>query len=229
MSQDLRLVIFDVDGTLVDSQADIVAAMAAAFAALGVPAPPRAAVLSIVGLSLPQAMAVLAPDLAADDQARLVTAYKDAYVSLRSRADVQVTSPLYPGARAALEHLRAQDNTLLGIATGKSRRGLDVLLDAHDLAGYFVTQQVSDHHPSKPHPAMLETALSETGVEAARAVMIGDTTFDMDMARAAGIAGLGVAWGYHAADRLTETGAQRVVTAFGEVPAAIDALLETTA
>jgi phosphoglycolate phosphatase len=101
-----------------------------------------------------------------------------------------------------LEKLAARDDLLLGVATGKSRRGLDKLLDGHELRGIFVTTQVADHHPSKPHPAMLQAALDETGMETAHAVMIGDTTFDMDMARAAGITGIGVEWGYHPAGDL---------------------------
>ncbi|WP_299627992.1 HAD-IA family hydrolase [uncultured Tateyamaria sp.] len=204
MATDLRLVVFDVDGTLVDSQADIVASMTAAFDGLGVAVPARADILSIVGLSLPQAMARLAPDADGDG---LVRAYKAAYVERRAAAGARASSPLYPGARDALERLQAEPNILLGIATGKSRRGLDLLLDAYDLRPYFVTQQVADFHPSKPHPAMLHAAMNEAGVEADQAVMIGDTTFDMDMAGAAGMAFVGVSWGYHPAAHLTEAAA----------------------
>ena len=229
MTDRLRLVIFDVDGTLVDSQADIAGAMRIAFGTIGAEPPEREAVLGIVGLSLPQAMEVLAPDCATSDHQKLVEAYKEAYVSLRSRADVSVTSPLYPGALEVLDQLKAQDLTLLGIATGKSRRGLDVLVQAHELDGYFINQQVSDFHPSKPHPAMLQAALSETGFEAAQAVMIGDTSYDMDMARAAGVAGLGVSWGYHDKTKLIAAGARRIVDRFDEVPRAVDELLKVTA
>lgn len=214
----MRLVIFDVDGTLVDSQADIVAAMDAAFAAQGLPAPARAAVLGIVGLSLPQAMARLAPEAPADVQARLVEAYKDSYMGLRA-AKGPASSPLYPGARAMLDRLAGRDDLLLGVATGKSRRGLDALIEAHGLRGLFVTEQVADHHPSKPHPAMVLAALSETSVAAGDAVMVGDTTFDMDMARAAGVAGIGVAWGYHPARSLTA--ARTVIRDFEALPDAM--------
>lgn len=191
---DLRLVIFDVDGTLVDSQADILRAMTEGFGALDLPPPPREAVLSIVGLSLPQAIARLAPELSENMQANIVTAYKDAYASHRRMG---ATSPLYPGVMETLQTLNARDNWLLGIATGKSRRGLTALLEAHGLHKTFVTEQVSDFHPSKPHPAMLQAALDETGLDAHQAVMIGDTSFDMEMARAAGIFAIGVSWGYH--------------------------------
>ncbi|MDA7430407.1 HAD-IA family hydrolase [Primorskyibacter aestuariivivens] len=196
---DLRLVIFDVDGTLVDSQADILRAMQEAFGALDLPAPPREAVLSIVGLSLPQAIAELAPDQNPETQAGIVTAYKDAYASHRRMG---ATSPLYPGIAETLAALNARETWLLGVATGKSRRGLTALLDAHGMRNTFVTEQVSDFHPSKPHPAMLHAALSETGLDPEHAVMVGDTSFDMEMARAAGIFAIGVSWGYHPRERL---------------------------
>ena len=205
---DLKLVIFDVDGTLVDSQGDILAAMGQAFEAEGLVAPDREAVLGIVGLSLPQAMERLVPGIGAVQRTRLVEAYKSAYGAL-VRAGGAAASPLYPGIPELLERLAGVDHLLLGVATGKSRRGLTTLLEAHDLKGRFVTTQVADDHPSKPHPAMLFAALDEAGVEARDAVMIGDTSYDMDMAEAAGIAGIGVTWGYHPAQSLAA--ATRVV------------------
>ena len=197
---DLRLVIFDVDGTLVDSQAEIMAAMTMAFASEGIAMPERQAVLSIVGLSLAEAFAVLCPTVTGDQQARLVAAYKDAFRHLRQ--DNQEMGPLFPGAREAIAALQAQDHTLLAVATGKSRRGLDKVLERHGLTGVFHSEQVADHHPSKPNPSMILTALNETGILPSRAVMLGDTTYDMDMARAAGIKKIGVTWGYHAAEAL---------------------------
>ena len=220
MTKPLRLVIFDVDGTLVDSQADIVAAMTIAFEAVGHPVPDRATILSIVGLSLDRAVLHLAPELPSESHAQMVEGYKEAYISLRAKTGAADSSPLYPGAREALDQLHAQENILLGVATGKSRRGLDKLLEAHDLGHMFVTQQVSDHHPSKPHPSMIETALSEAGVETDHAVMIGDTSFDMEMAKAAGVPGIGVSWGYHDVTRLAA--ARQIVDRFSELPAAIE-------
>ena len=202
MSGDLRLVIFDVDGTLVDSQADILAAMAAAYDHVGLAMPDRAAVLGIVGLSLAEAFATLAPEQPEALRTRMVGAYKEAYMDLRSRAGVAQSSPLYPGARETLEHLQAMPEVLLGIATGKSRRGLDKLIEGHGLEGLFVTQQVADFHPSKPHPSMILQAMADTGVAPAQTVMIGDTGFDMEMAAAAGVPGIGVTWGYHGRERL---------------------------
>lgn len=217
---DLRLVIFDVDGTLVDSQAEIVAAMAEAFAAEALPSPSRAAILSIVGLSLPETFATLCPDHDTATQARLTGHYKAAFRDHATTPE-QAKSPLFAGALEALHRLNGQDHTLLAVATGKSKRGLDRLIGQHGLDGIFVSQQVADFHPSKPHPSMVLTALAETGIAAHRAVMIGDTTYDMDMARAAKVATIGVGWGYHAPALLR---ADRMIADFAELDAAIDAL-----
>ncbi|WP_417725721.1 HAD-IA family hydrolase [Salipiger sp.] len=204
MSAPLRLVIFDVDGTLVDSQADIVASMTAAFEGASLPVPPREVILSIVGLSLPEAVAQLAPGAEAGLRAAMVDAYKSRYMELRAAAGAEMSSPLYPHVLGVLNQLHDEPETLLAIATGKSRRGLDKLVDGHGIRHLFVTQQCADDHPSKPHPAMLQAALSATGVEPRHAVMIGDTSFDMEMARAAGMLAIGVTWGYHDAARLSD-------------------------
>jgi len=219
----MRVVIFDVDGTLVDSQDDICAAMNATFGSAGHPPPAASAVRAIVGLSLPEAMRRLAPDLEADHPA-LVEGYKAAYMRLRAERGAAQSSPLFPGAREALQRLNGEAETLLAIATGKSRRGLDKLLEGHGLAGLFVSEQVADHHPSKPHPSMLEAVLAETGVTASRAVMVGDTVFDMEMARAAGIATIGVTWGYHAPETLN---ADMLISDFGALDMAVNQLLKS--
>ena len=223
MSAALRLVLFDVDGTLVDSQGSILSAMTACFEALSLTAPTRAATLSIVGLSLPQAMARLAPDQSPETQARLVQGYKDSYHAQRLEQGA-ASSPLYPGARAVIETLHSTPEILLGVATGKSQRGLDALLQAHALDRYFITRQVADHHPSKPHPSMIQTALSETGVDAKDAVMIGDTSFDMEMAAAAGVKGIGVSWGYHHHSALSS--ATRVIDRFEDLPGTLAEIWE---
>jgi phosphoglycolate phosphatase len=217
---DLRLVIFDVDGTLVDSQAEIMAAMTLAFQSKGLALPDRATVLSIVGLSLAEAFAVLCPDVDDAQRAQLVEAYKGAFMQLRT--ENQEMGPLFPGARDALDVLRAQDHTLLAVATGKSRRGLDKVLERHGLTGVFHSEQVADHHPSKPNPSMILTALNETGVLQQNAVMLGDTTFDMDMARAAGIKKIGVSWGYHPAETLKP---DVMINDFSALEGAIDELI----
>ncbi len=221
---DLRLVIFDVDGTLVDSQADILAAMGHAFGEVGEPAPSRDDILGIVGLSLEVAIPRLAPALSPATHAEMVDGYKNSYVKLRAASGAAQSSPLYPNVRTVLDQLHSVPETLLGVATGKSRRGLDKLLDGHGLRSYFVTQQVSDHHPSKPHPSMIETALSETGVDPQNAVMVGDTSFDMEMARAAGIAAVGVSWGYHPIGDLGA--AHRVIDDIRTLPEVLNAVWE---
>lgn len=219
MSAELRLILFDVDGTLVDSQADILSAMGAAFAQAGLPAPDRGAVLSIIGLSLPQAMAQLAPDAPRQVQAGLDAAYRRAFRDQRLAQGAD-HAPLYPGALELLHRLNARPETLLGVATGKSRRGLDAVIETHGLQRLFVTRQVADDHPSKPHPAMIEAALSETGVARSNAVMIGDTSFDMEMARAAGIDAIGVSWGYHPPERLGQAG--RIVESMAALAEALE-------
>lgn len=217
----MRVVIFDVDGTLVDSEGDICAAMSAAFESIGEAAPKRAEVRAIVGLSLPEAMQRLAPDLRSRHSA-LVEGYKASYMGLRAEHGAAQSSPLFAGAREAIEALHSQDETLLAVATGKSRRGLDKLLEGHGLTSYFISRQVADDHPSKPHPSMLEAVLRDTGLSAEQAVMVGDTSFDMDMARAANIKSIGVGWGYHTPESL---GADRLIESFDELFATIDDLI----
>jgi phosphoglycolate phosphatase len=219
-----RLVIFDVDGTLVDSQHIILAAMRAAFDGVGRAPPPDPEILAIVGLSLPVAVERLAPALDDATRAAITAGYRARFLADRAAGGAEATAPLYPGARAALDAVAALPATRLGVATGKARRGLDHLLATHALGGYFVTTQTADGHPSKPHPSMLRAALAETGCRAGAAVMIGDTDFDIHMGRAAGFATIGVAWGYHPVARLRAAGADRIVADFAEVPAAVASL-----
>ena len=219
MSDRLRLVVFDVDGTLVDSQADIVSCMNAAFAGMDQPEPARADVLGLVGLSLDVLMPKLAPNLTPADHALLIQAYKGTYMTQRRIAGTVASSPLYEGALDCLHRLNAMPDVLLGVATGKSKRGLDRLIEGHGLEGLFVTQQVADFHPSKPHPAMLLTAMAEAGVDSADAIMIGDTSFDMDMAASAGMRSIGVNWGYHTPEKLQA--ATRLVDRFDQLETAL--------
>ena len=218
----LKLVIFDVDGTLVDSQAHILASMNWAFAALDMTPPSREQTLSIVGLSLPQAMARLVPEASAELNAQLVEAYKNSFADLRQRGESAAASPLFPGAIEALQALAAQDEMFLGIATGKSRRGLDHLFELHGFGPLFHTVQVADDHPSKPHPSMVLTCLDETGVAPENTVILGDTTYDIEMGRAGGIQAIGVDWGYHETDALTVAGAAMILSDFAALPEALD-------
>jgi phosphoglycolate phosphatase len=217
-----RLAVFDCDGTLVDSQADICTAMTNCFDAEGLTAPSRAETLRTVGLSVPEAMRALLPDRDAAFHEHMGQGYKAAFHRLR--AGGKIREPLYEGVRDVLDALTA-DGWLLGVATGKSDRGLRLCLEEQGLAGRFVTLQTADRHPSKPHPSMLWQAMADAGADPADTVMIGDTVFDIAMARAANVTAIGVAWGYHSAEELIADGADDVAAD----PAALLSLLATFA
>ncbi len=203
----VRLAVFDCDGTLSDGQAAICAAMAEGFAEAGLPTPDPHRVRRIVGLSLPSAIARLAPDETPEAHVRVVQAYKQAFFRARERGLVQ--EPLFAGIAELLARLRRAGWTL-GVATGKSDRGLTGCLTMHGVFDLFLTLQTADRHPSKPHPSMLETAMAEAGALPADTVMIGDTVYDVEMARAAGCRAIGVAWGYHDPAELLAAGAEAV-------------------
>ena len=209
----MKLVIFDCDGTLVDSQQAIFSTMQHAFGALGLPAPERVQVLGVIGLSLPEAFAILALTESPAVQAELVAAYRSAFSQTRMNG-AQHNAPLFPGMHKVVTTLAARDDIVLGVATGKSRRGVDRLLERERLEGVFATIMTADDAPSKPHPAMIEQAMQAVGVNPEDTVMIGDTTFDMAMARAASVTGIGVGWGYHQPAELSEAGAIAVVEDF---------------
>lgn len=204
----MKLVIFDCDGTLIDSQHAIVAAIGEAFSSFNLPVPPRSAVTSIIGLSLLEAFSVLAPDLSPDEQAKLAAHYKVAFTAQRQANATQ--EPLFPGVSDVILTLRDDPDVALAIATGKSRPGVDRLVRREGWHGVFDSIQTADHHPSKPHPSMIFHALQETGADAFETVMIGDTTFDMDMALAAGVKAIGVGWGYHPVTALEHSGAHTI-------------------
>lgn len=205
-----KLFVFDIDGTLVDSQNLIVEAQRRAFAAAGLPAPPREKALSIVGLSLPKAFETLTEGAGPVDL--LVQAYKDAWTQLRGESDFRY--PVYPGAQGLLEDLARCEHCKIGIATGKTRVGVNALFDRHGWHDIFDTVQTADDAVSKPAPDMFQRALNETGVEPRDAIMIGDTTFDMVMARSVGATAIGVAWGYHRHEKLLRAGASTIAENF---------------
>ena len=204
-----RLALFDCDGTLVDGQASICAALERCFADAGFTPPMPAASRRVVGLSLVEAMATLLPDAGREAHVALAEGYKDAFQRMRREGVVE--EPLYHGIAEAIAALE-EDGWLLGVATGKSDRGLQLCLDCHGLADRFVTLQTADRHPSKPHPSMIEQAMADAGAAPDTTVMIGDTSYDMAMARAAGATAIGVTWGYHDADELLAAGAQFLAT-----------------
>jgi phosphoglycolate phosphatase len=216
-----RLAIFDCDGTLVDSQANICLAMEACFAGAGLPVPPRERTRRVVGLSLPEAMRAMAPDAEPHVHTALAEEYKHAFQRLRGNGLVE--EPLYEGIIELIEAL-AKDGWQLGVATGKSDRGLALCLQHHGIHGRFVTLQTADRHPSKPHPSMIEQAIADAGAAAETTLMIGDTSYDMAMARAAGVTAIGVAWGYHEAEELTRAGAHYIAGHPSEITELVKAL-----
>ena len=210
----VKLAVFDCDGTLVDGQASICNAMDAAFAACGQTLPDRHQVRRIVGLSLPQAIQLLLPGAGEQLRRGIDEAYRSAFRSARETG--QLVEPLYDGIAALLDDLRGAGWTL-GVATGKSDRGLEHCLAVHGLSGHFITLQTADRHPSKPHPAMLEAAMAQALAGPALTVMIGDTAYDMEMAVNAGVRAIGVDWGYHTAQELREAGAEAVALSPAEL------------
>ncbi|MEX1148079.1 MAG: HAD-IA family hydrolase [Sphingomonadales bacterium] len=217
------LVLFDCDGTLVDSQHMIIAAMDEAFLAHGLTPPDAAAVRRIVGLSLAPAVALLLPpDRAGMELVHdVVEAYKRAFRRMRMDGGEE---PLYPGIEAVIPAL-AGAGYVLGVATGKSTRGLKAVLKRHGLTGYFETLQTADGHPGKPHPSMVHEAMAETGAVAETTIVIGDTTFDMEMARAARTRALGVSWGYHPPPELLLAGALSVLDQAPDITGTVSGLL----
>ena len=213
----IRLAVFDCDGTLVDSQHSIIACMEAAFVAAGLEAPAAEAVRRVVGLPLAASVARLSPQLAAAECARIAELYKQAFTDMRRGNPID--EPLFPGVRELLAALESE-GVVLGVATGKGRRGLRITLEHHGLLDRFVTLQTADDALGKPHPEMLRRAMAETGADPATTAMIGDTTYDILMALSARTAAIGVAWGYHPPDELRAAGAHAVVDAAHEVPPA---------
>ena len=217
----MKLILFDVDGTLVDSQHMIYAAMSQAYRDNGLACPPAAEVRSIIGLSLQEAFHRLS---AGTDQPidSLTASYRKAFFALRETD--AVASPLFPGARETIDRLMRRPDLALGIATGKSRRGIAAILEQYDLKDAFVTIQTADSSPSKPHPGMVLEAMRESGIGAESTAVVGDTVFDMQMAQAAGTTGIGVAWGYHPVAELHAAGARAVADSFSALEAMLNRL-----
>ena len=219
----MNLIIFDCDGTIVDSQAGIVLSMDHAFRSLHMTPPSRAQTLSVVGLSLPEAFSVLAPEAEYETRRDLAERYKSAFRDLNH--DPADSDGLFPDAKIVIDALALRTDLVLGIATGKSRRGVERLIETEGWHGVFQTIQTADEHPSKPHPSMIHRAMAETGIGPEATIMVGDTTYDIGMARAAGVGALGVTWGYHHRDELDEAGAHAIIEAYAALPDAIAEML----
>ena len=199
-----KLAIFDCDGTLVDSGGTIHRALRSTFDSHGLDCPPRAVTRKVIGLSLDEAFAALVPD---GDHPALSQTYKDVFFAMRSQGVVE--EPLFDGIIEALDGFRTS-GWMLGMATGKSARGLTHCLAAHNITDHFVTLQTADNHPSKPHPSMVLAAIAEAGSSASETVFIGDTAWDMGSARAAECGAIGAGWGYHDESELRDAGAHAV-------------------
>lgn len=203
------MIVFDWDGTLCDSAAQIVAAVQSAARLMGLPVPTDEAAADIIGLGLVQAMARLYPDVPAPRRAALVSAYSTQYVA----GEVD-TPALFPGALETLHALRDQGREL-AVATGKSRRGLDRILGKLGMTGFFHATRCADETRSKPHPQMLREIIAERGADPCDVVMVGDTEYDLEMASNAGVASVGVSYGVHSVERLA---AHRPVAIIDRLP-----------
>ena len=217
---DLHLVIFDCDGTLVDGQHLIIAAMKESFLRHGLEAPNDRSTRRVIGLSLKTAVSiVLGPDQEhlADE---VTETFKTAFHEIRLANTIE--EPFYEGARELVEKLSKRDDVLLAIATGKSLKGVDVMLERENWQNTFVSLQTADSAPSKPNPGMILNAMAESGVGPENTVMVGDTTFDMEMARAANTQAFGVAWGYHDVDQLAQSGAHMILDDYAALDTALN-------
>jgi len=217
----LRLAVFDLDGTLVDSQRNIVRAVADAATQVGLAVPAANMIPRVIGLSLDEALAQLFPKADQTALTELDRIYRDCFVRYRAMPDYE--EPIFEGVHETLEALD-KAGVILGIATGKARRGVDYFLDRQGLVGRFATIETPDTAPGKPHPGMVLQAMAAIGTSPESTVVIGDTTYDMLMARAAKAHAVGVSWGNHDGEELHAAGAHRLIHRLLDLPHVMDAL-----
>lgn len=201
MSTSFKLLVFDWDGTLMDSEARIVTSFSAAMVDVGAVPPPDAVIRDMIGLALPQAMQRLVPGADAAVQQGLMDRYRHHYLYAN-----QIPSQLFPGAADTVCALREQ-GYLLAVATGKGRHGLNRALEETGCVDLFHATRCADETFSKPHPQMMLELMDELDVDPRNTLMIGDTEYDMNMARNAGTTALAVSYGVHAPQRLLQCGA----------------------
>ncbi|MDM9623498.1 HAD-IA family hydrolase [Rhizobium sp. S96] len=212
----MKLALFDCDGTLVDSAALIHEVMARTFVHFGYDRPDVSLTKSIIGLTLDIAIARMQGKPHVDDEAIAMTAhYKAIYTDVRDEPGMDVV--LFDGIKPLIQTLAGRDEILIGAVTGKSRRGLVHVLEKHGFAPHFVVSRTADDCPSKPHPAMVAECCSETGMNAADTIVIGDAIYDMQMAKAAGATAVGVSWGYASVDDLVAAGADSIAYHPGDI------------
>ncbi len=211
MPRQYELLIFDWDGTLMDSIARIVNCFGSACADVGLPVPPESAMRHVIGLGLTEAVDMLLPGVDHALRARAVVRYRERFLHID-----QTAMPLFDGVRAGLEEF-ARRGCLLAVATGKSRRGLDRVLQETDMAALFVATRCADEALSKPHPKMLHDLLDYTGLKPEHALMVGDTTYDLEMARTAAMDSLAVSYGVHTREMLLAHAPRACLDSFDEV------------
>jgi phosphoglycolate phosphatase len=210
---DYELLIFDWDGTLADSIGRIVEAMREAAVLSDMPVRDDLAIKGIIGLGLPEAIRTLYPDISGSDLIDFRQRYADCYMAM----DVE-PSKLFDDVLDSLEHFRNQGYRL-AVATGKARRGLDRVLKAHGWTDYFDITRAADETASKPDPLMLHEILEHCGVKPERALMIGDSSFDLQMARNAGMDSVAVGYGAQALDSLLAYEPRLAIDHFSELRA----------
>lgn len=213
---DLRLVLFDCDGTLVDSASLIHEVMVRTFVKFGHQAPLLAQTKSIIGLTLDIAIARMQGKMHVDDEAIAMMAhYKSIF--LQTRAEPGFQEPLFDGIRQVLAQLERRDELIIGAVTGKSRRGLNLIVETHAFGKLFTVSRTADDCPSKPHPAMVTECCDEACIAPSRTLVIGDAIYDMQMAKAAGARAIGVAWGYASVEQLRAAGADAIAETPGDL------------
>ncbi|MCY0094770.1 HAD-IA family hydrolase [Hoeflea ulvae] len=211
----MKLALFDCDGTIVDSAAVIHACMERTFEDFGQVRPGLDHTKSIIGLTLDIAIAQMLNRIVDPEITAMTARYKEHFMLYRQSGGL--LEPAYDGLLPLIKALAARDDVILGVVTGKSRRGLDAILAHHDLTQSFFVTRTADDCPSKPHPAMVLECCAAAGIEPAQTTVIGDAVYDMQMAVNAGARAIGVSWGYGPVDALTASGAGHVVTTAGEI------------